>query len=163
VKIPKIQSLVPVAAALAVAGLVLSGCAATAPHPVTASASASSASLVQVTVQVQGTGVATEVAVTVGEQATAQPNVQLPFARTIRVPAGTPVRVDAQNGTDTGALTATVTEQGKTRTDSAAGEFATVSAGSTDLASSAPRSGAAAGAQASVSPSPLPVDGEVLR
>lgn len=141
--------------------LALSGCSgATPPSP--SASSSSAAPLVSVTVQVQGTGTATEVAVTVGQTSTSQPNVQLPFSRTIRVPKGTPVQVQAQNGTDTGQIEASVTKAGTTLTDTAVGEFAAVSAGSSTSKAKSTK-GAGTGDELGVSPSPLPSTGEVVR
>lgn len=146
---------------LALTAWALTGCATnTAPTGTT-----SPKPLVPVTVAVQGTGTATEVVVIVGETATQEPNVQLPFTRTIRVREGTPVAVTAQNGTDTGQLTAKVTGGSTPGTDTASGEFATVQAGKTsgeDSSTKTKSGGGTTGDSVSVSPSPLPSNGEVI-
>lgn len=140
----------------------VTGCAARdAPSP-----SASEKPLVSVTVTVQGTGTATEVAVTVGDESKAQPNVPLPYSRTMRVPKGTKVSVSAQNGTDTGQITAQVKGGVKADSDTATGEFAAVQAGETPGETTKTKTksgGGTMGDHLSVSPSPLPYQGEVVR
>lgn len=148
-----------------VAGVMVLGLAGCASGPAP-SPSPSSAPLVSVTVQVQGTGTATEVAVTVGDRSLSEPNVPLPYERTVRVPKGTKVAVSAQNGTDTGQITAEVKGGVKADSDTAAGEFAAVQAGETPGESGKTKTksgGGTTGDHLSVSPSPLPSQGEVVR
>lgn len=113
--------------------------------------------LVSTTVTVTGDGTATQVTVTVGGTVTTESNVKLPYKKTIKTPKHKKVSVQAQNGTSTGDLTATVTKNGETQTDTASGEFATVQAGGTSgVKADKDHKGAEMGTKISQSPSPLP-------